>query len=245
MKLTMLLLLALGSAYRLALTILQYRSAGNPIPENVADVYDPETYGKWRRYSAENSRLSIISTLLSFAASLALLWTNAYAAFASLFGGGVFPQLLAVVLLDALVSTLVGVGIDYYSTMVIEEKYGFNRSTLKTFVTDQIRDFLLGIALSLLLVWLLAALHTALGDWMILVFALAVLAISLAISFLYPIFSRIGNKFVSLEEGELKDKLMALLEPIIILIMAVFVVFIVLSIFLPMMSMTSAYDQYL
>lgn len=47
------------------------------------------------------------------------------------------------------------------------------------------------------------------------------------------------------EVSEATDKLMALLEPCIILIMAVFVVFIVLSIFLPMMSMTQAYDQYL
>jgi len=47
------------------------------------------------------------------------------------------------------------------------------------------------------------------------------------------------------EVSETVDKLMALLEPFIILIMAVFVVFIVLSIFLPMMSMTQAYDQYL
>ena len=211
MKLTILLMLVLGTAYRLFLNIEQYRSAGNPIPENVADVYDAETYAKWRRYSAENCRLSIVSTLVSFAVTLALLWTNTYAAFASLFGGGVFLQLLAVVLLDGVVNTLVGVGFDYYDTMVIEEKYGFNRSTLKTFVTDQIRNFLLGMALSLVLVWLLSALHIALGDWMILLFALAVLAISLAISFLYPIFSRIGNKFVPLDEGELKDNLMTLL----------------------------------
>lgn len=47
------------------------------------------------------------------------------------------------------------------------------------------------------------------------------------------------------EVSEATDRLMALLEPAIILVMAVFVVFIVLSIFLPMMSMTQAYDQYL
>ena len=47
------------------------------------------------------------------------------------------------------------------------------------------------------------------------------------------------------EVSEATDKLMSLLEPCIILIMAVFVVFIVLAIFLPMMSMTQAYDQYL
>ena len=211
MKLTILLLLALGTLYRLALNIVQYRSAGNPIPENVADVYDTETYAKWRRYSGENCRLSIISTVLSFLASLVLLCTNAYSAFTSLFGTGTFLPLLAVVLLDTLVSALIGAGIGYYDTMVIEEKYGFNRSSMKTFVTDQIRNLLISFGLSLLLAWLLAALHTALGDWMILLFAAVVFCISLAITFLYPIFSRIGNKFVPLEEGELKDSLMALL----------------------------------
>lgn len=211
MKLPILLLLVLGTAYRLILNIVQYRSAGNPIPENVADVYDTETYATWRRYSAENCRLSILSTILSFLVSLVLLCTNAYAAFASLFGAGAFMQLLAVVLLETVVSSLMDAGIGYYGTMVIEEKYGFNRSTLKTFVTDQIRNLLLGLGLNLLLVWLLSVLHTALGDWMILLFALVVFSITLAISFLYPIFSRIGNKFVPLEEGELKDSLMALL----------------------------------
>ena len=46
---------------------------------------------------------------------------------------------------------------------------------------------------------------------MILLFALAVFALTLVISFLYPVFSRIGNKFVPLEDGELKDRLMSLL----------------------------------
>ena len=211
LKAPILILLLLGTVYRLALNIVQYRSANNPIPENVADVYDAETYAKWRRYSAENCRLSIFSTTLSFLVTLILLCVNAHAAFASLFGGGVFMQLLAVVLLETLVSTIASVGIQYYATMVIEEKYGFNRATIKTFVTDQIRNLLLEFLLSLLLAWLLAILHRALGDWMILLFAVAMFCFTLLISFLYPIFSRIGNKFVPLEDGELKDRLMGLL----------------------------------
>ena len=211
MKLLILILLLLGSVYRLALNIVQYRSANNPIPENVADVYDADTYQTWRRYSAENCRLSILSTALSFLVSLALLWSDAYAAFASFFGNGAFAQLLAVVLLESLVGAVVGAGISYFRTMVIEEKYGFNRSSMKTFITDQIRNLLLEIGLSLLLVWLLAGLHHALGDWMILLFAGVVFALTLAISFLYPIFSRIGNKFIPLEEGALRSNLMALL----------------------------------
>lgn len=211
MKLIVLLLLALGFVYRLALNIVQYRSAGNPIPENVADVYDAETYSKWRRYSAEHCRLNILSTVLSFVVSFVLLITNAYAAFAGLFGDHIFLQLLMVVLLESLVDILVSVPIRYYETMVIEEKYGFNRSTRKTFVTDQIRNFLIGLCLSLLLAWLLSVLHIALSDWMILLFAVVVFSFTLVISFLYPIFSRISNKFVPLEEGELKDSLMHLL----------------------------------
>ena len=211
LKLLILLMLALGAIYRLALNIVQYRSAGNPIPENVADVYDAETYEKWRRYSAENCRLSIFTTILTFVTSLILLCTNAYAAFASLFGKGIFLQLLAVVLLESVVGILVSVGINYYKTMVIEEKYGFNRSTMKTFVFDQIRSLVLEILLSTFLAWLLSALHTAMGDGMILLFAIAVFCVTLVISFLYPIFSRIGNKFVPLEDGELKDSLMNLL----------------------------------
>ena len=211
MKLLILCLLTLGAVYRLALEIVRYRSANNPIPENVADIYDSETYAKWRRYSAEHCRLNIFSTIASFLASFALLLTNAYAAVAAWFGGGVFLQLLAVVLLETLAEALVSLGFSYYETMVIEEKYGFNRSSMKTFVTDRIRNLILGLVLSLGLALLLWWLRSWLGDWMILLFAVAVFLITLAISFLYPVFSRIGNKFVPLEEGELKDKLMALL----------------------------------
>lgn len=211
MKPALFLLLLLGAAYRLALNIVQYRSAGNPIPQNVADVYDAETYATWRRYSAEHNRLNILSTAVTFLVSALLLCTNAYAAFASLFMEDTFPQLCAVVILEALVDAVVSPVFGYYGTMVIEQKYGFNRSSLKTFILDQIRNLLLEFGMSLLLAWLLALLHVALGNWMILLFAVTVFCISLAISFLYPIFSRLANKFVPLEDGELKDSLMELL----------------------------------
>lgn len=211
MKLIIFLVLTLSFLYRLALNTVQYRSCGNPIPENVSDIYDVETYEKWRRYSGEHCRLDIVSTVLGFVISLVLLSTHAYAAVASLLGGGPFVQLLAVVLLETLVDAVASALTGYYMTMVIEDKYGFNRSSMKTFLTDQLRSLLIGFGLSLLLAWLLYALHTALGDWMILLFAAAVFCITLLISFLYPIISRIGNKFVPLEDGDLKDSLMGLL----------------------------------
>lgn len=211
-KWLILALLTLGHVYRLLLHMVQNRSASNPTPENVADVYDAETYLKWKQYSAEKGRLGVISTLASFAVMVVLLCTNAFAAVAAWFPEGVFWQLLAVLLLNAVVEALVNGVLNYVETMVIEQKYGFNRSTMKTFITDQIRNLLLELLLSVGLMWILSGLHRGLGDWMVLLFAGVVFCITLLISFLYPIFSRIGNKFVPLEEGELRDKLMGLLN---------------------------------
>ena len=204
-------LLTLSFLYQLILHIVQYRSAGNPTPANVSDVFDAETYDRWKCYSGEKSRLSIFSTVVSFLVNIALLLSGAYAAFAGLFGGGIFLQLLSVVLLDTVVTAAIGVIFSYVETMGVEQKYGFNRSSLKTFVTDQIRNLLIGLLLNLLLSGLLALFHQLLGNWMILAFAIAVFCLTLAISFLYPILSRVGNKFTPLEDGELKDKLMGLL----------------------------------
>ena len=205
------ILLILGKLYQMALHLVQYRSGSNPTPANVADVYEPEAYEKWKRYHGANSRFGLVSTALTLALELVLLLSGAYAAVAALFPAGWFWQALAVVLTEAVASAILNAGLNYYDTMVIEERYGFNRSTVKTFVMDQLRNLVLGVGLNLLLVGILGLLHRALGDGMILLFAGAVFCIVMAISFLYPIFSRLGNKFTPLEEGELKDALMALL----------------------------------
>ena len=121
--------------------------------------------------------------------------------------------LLAVVLFQTLVETVANVGLNWVDTMVIEQKYGFNRSTVKTFVMDQIRGFIIEILLSGILMSLLALLHGWMGDWVVLLFTGVVFCFTLLISFLYgPVFSRMGNKFVPLEDGELKEKLTALLQ---------------------------------
>ena len=211
-KLLVVILMVIGHAYTLVLHIVSRRSAANPTPANVADVYDAETYQRWKQYSAEKNRLQIFSTLFSLALTAVLLLLDAHAAFASLFGPNIYVQLLAVVLFQTLVETVANIGFSWVDTMVIEQKYGFNRSTVKTFVIDQVRSFLVEVVLNMVLVGLLALIHRAMGDWVVVLFAGAVFALTLAISFLYgSVFSRLGNKFVPLEDGELKDKLLSLL----------------------------------
>ena len=212
MKLVFILLAAVGSLYSLLLGAVRYFSLKNPTPENLSDVYDAETYEKWKKYSKERSKLEIVSSLVTGVVTIILLATNVYAAFARLFPENWFWQAFAVILLETLVGTVVGTVEGYVSTMKIEEKYGFNRSTVKTFVADRIRSLIAGFALSLLLVLLIAASHRYLGIWMVPAFAVGTLLFSLLVSFLYPLISRMGNKFTPLPEGELRDALMKLLD---------------------------------
>ncbi len=211
MKILTLALLTVQTLFSLVLHFVEYRSASNPTPENVADVYDGETYLRWKKYSGEHGRLSVFSTLVSFIAMAVMLWFDIFALFADLFPSAPALQIIAILLLQTGMDLVLSIGFDYVHSMVIEEKYGFNRSTLKTFVFDQIRGLILNLLLNGALVFALWGLHSAMGDWVILLFACVMFALVLLISFLYPIFSRIGNKFVPLEDGELKDKLMGLL----------------------------------
>ena len=197
--------------YNLFLTVIHMRSAGNPVPANVADVYDRETYAKWRSYHAEKSRFGIASSTVSFVIDLLLLAFNVYAAFAGLFPAAPFMQMLAVMLLSA-VSSLFMIPFSWHNTMVIEEKYGFNKSTAGTFWADQAKEFLIGFVLMVGIGALLMGVHMALGDWLILAFAVVMTLFALVFSFLYPVFSRIFNRFHPLEDGELKEKITALLE---------------------------------
>lgn len=209
-KLTAVLLMTAVFLFRLLCCRIRMRSADNPIPPNVSDVYDSETYTRWRAYRTEKNRLELARSCVSYAVSLLLILFDIYAAFAKLFPEGLFMQMLAVLLLMAL-SDIAELPFSWRDTMGIEEKYGFNRSDRRTFWMDRLKEFLIGLVLSLAIGSLLMGLHRALGDWLILAFAVVMTLLTLLITFLFPYLSMIFNKFTPLEEGELREKLSALL----------------------------------
>ena len=197
--------------YSLFLDAVRYRSSRNPIPGNVADVYDTETYLKWKAYHVEKVRWGMVTNAVTFVVDLVLMLTNAYAAFARLFPDQVWWQLFAVMLLSAL-ATLLLVPFSWYDTMRIEGKYGFNRTSGKTFTGDQIKQFVLQLLLMVGLASMVMGLHKSFGDWLILAFAVFATLFLLFITFLSPFFSRLFNKFTPLEDGELKEGITKLLE---------------------------------
>ena len=127
-KIIIISLAVFSSLYSLLLDAVRYKSSNNPTPQSVADVYDSETYLKWKRYSAEHCKLSIVFTLINCAVTLILLLTNAFAFFASLFPNNYFGQIVSVIILINIVDLILSVPKEYVSNMVIEQKYGFNKT---------------------------------------------------------------------------------------------------------------------
>lgn len=211
-KIFIILLAVIGSMYPILLNLFKRKSAENPIPDNVKDVYDDETYIKWRSYKAEHSRLDLLSGIVSLVVVVILLSTNAYAHFANIFPPHPAWQIVAVILFDTVITQIVGVFFSYYSTMIIEQKYGFNKSSVKTFIIDNVRGFIISLILGLFLAFLMFGLHMWLKDYIIILMTVVLFLFTLLISFLYPVISRLGNKFTSLEDGELRTRLMELLQ---------------------------------
>lgn len=210
-KVLALVLVSVEFVYRLVIDYLNWKSMKNPLPATVADVFDAAEYQKWKEYHEEKARLGLFSSVVTFVVSLLALGLNWYAAFAGLFPDHPIWGIFSVLLFSSLIG-LVTLPFSYVDVMKIEEKYGFNRSTKKTFWIDQLKSFLIGLVVLTLVGIIIMAIHQLLGDWLILAMAVVLTALILCISFLYPVFSKIFNKFVDLEEGELKDKLTALLQ---------------------------------
>ena len=210
-KVWMIILFLAMVTLKLALLWVKHTSAKNPIPANVADVYDSETYLKWQAYHGERSRLELVETLVSTVVMLVLLLFNTHHAMASLFGESQFALLYSVLFFQAAIDLLCGVPFSYISTMRIEEKYGFNRTTMKTFVRDQIIGFVVGVGLNCLFVLAIYLTHSWLGDGMVWLLAAFLCLFVLLANVLFPLLSRVQNKFTPLPEGTLREKLTDLL----------------------------------
>lgn len=184
-----------------------------PIPENVQDIYDQEAYAKWQAYDAECRKLSLQQHFVSYLASFALIGFDCYAAAVKLFGvTNVYAAAVVVLLVDTLISTVISAPMSYIRNMIIEQKYGFNKMTVKTFFVDLIKELIISAGLMCGLICIVVAVHQALGSWLVIILAAVILAFVTALTFLQPVFTRIFNKLTPLEEGSLRTRLTELLE---------------------------------
>ena len=183
------------------------------LPENVRDVYDEKEYANWKNYKAESGKLYTIWNIADIAFLAILLISNAYAwGFKALEGCNVYVQYLIFIFVLTVLSEIIDMPFKYYDTFVIEEKYGLNKSTKKTFFADIIKNILVGGIMSFLIIALTMFIFEAFGNMAILVGTVAMMVIMLVLNLIIVPLMRIYNKFTPLEDGELKSKLLTLCE---------------------------------
>ena len=210
-KIIAIVIVSVRFLFDFGLHVLEYKSRNRGIPEELSDVYDETTYLKWKRYAAEKLLVSMIKDAVSFLFLLTLLSSPLLSLAAMRIEN---PYTSAIVVLSIALGgdILLSMPFDYVRDIKIETKYGFNLSSVGTFVADQIKQIVISMGLVMGLTCLLVLIHQSLGDYTILLFSGILFGLVLAISFFYPFFSKIYNKFASLEEGELRDALIKMLE---------------------------------
>ena len=196
--------------YDLVMRILSVRQKKKPLPENVRDIYDETEYARWCEYSAEKSRAGLISTIADFILGLFLFGTNVFSTVYSVLPGGEYVKSILLMLLYTAFLTLWSIPYEYYVTMNIEEKYGFNKTSKKTFVTDTITNFLVNSAVNIALMCFAMFMFGLMGTKFFVVLFAFIAAFMLAANMLSMTFMRMFNKFTPLEEGSLRERLVTM-----------------------------------
>ncbi len=196
---------------------LNYKHSIKGVPENVRHIYDEEAYSKWLSYYQENRTFNLISQTFDFILTVLLLILQVFGWLETVMSkmtSQVYLQTLGFLGIYFIVIFIINIPFSFYRTFVIEEKYGFNKSTKKTFFLDQIKQLLLIIVLGGSLIFGLHALFNNFQTniWLFVLGAWASLSIIMVLIFVLntKVFVKLFNKLTPLEEGSLKTKIDAL-----------------------------------
>ncbi len=126
------------------------RKFEDPIPNELSDVYDPEEYKKSQSYKKEKHRFGSLTSLVSIVVTLLFFFLDGFAFIdeiaRSISENNIFIALIFFgIIMGA--SSLLGTPFSYYSTFVIEEKYGFNKTTRKTFALDKLKGGMMAVVI--------------------------------------------------------------------------------------------------
>jgi STE24 endopeptidase len=187
---------------------LNVKNISNDIPEEFEKYYDKEKYDKAQRYLKEKTKFSVNSSTFFIIVQIIFITAggfNAVDKFARLFGFGeiITGLIFAGILLLAV--SILKIPFSAYNIFVIEEKFGFNKMTVKTFISDLLKSWIIGAIIGgvvfAVIIWFFGDFGSA--AW-VYAFA-AVIIFELAITFIYPVaVMPLFNKFTPLEDGELK-----------------------------------------
>jgi len=190
------------------LDYINLRHQRTDIPDEIASFYDRTKYLKSLEYHKEQTRFSFITSAFSFALSFSMLSLGGFGWLDGMLRPYIGNEiLLALVFFGALMlaSDILAIPFQLYSIFVIEEKYGFNKMTNRTFVVDKLKSYLLaaliGAPLLALLIYLIELIGPDFWIWFAVIASILILFINMFYtSLILPLF----NKLTPLPEGDLK-----------------------------------------
>ena len=218
---TLLFLIALGSGLIVELWLLarhrrHIKEHRGRVPDAFSSQVNLEQHQKAADYSTTKigvGRINLVYTTL-----LLLIWTlgggiDALDQWWSGFELGPITQGLALIFSLFFIMGLLEMPFSIYSTFVIEEKFGFNRTTVKQFIKDLVLQTLVGLALGVPLLALILWLMQEAGSYWWLAAWFAWMAFTLFITWIFPtVIAPIFNKFSPLDDDSLRTRIQALLE---------------------------------
>ncbi len=183
----------------------------DPIPPELSDVYEEEDYLKSQNYKKANDRFSSIASSISLVVTLFFFYLDGFAfvdEWARTFSDNTI--IIALIFFGSIMfaSDLLSTPFSYYHTFIIEEKFGFNKTTLKTFLVDKIKGWLMSAILGGLLLSIIIWFYESVGSnfWL---YAWGIIAVF--VFFINMFYARLivplFNKQTPLCDGSLKTKI--------------------------------------
>ena len=194
--------------FELVLDVVNLNYGKKPLPKAAEGIYEEDKYEKSMEYQRVQTRFGFLSGGISFIASFAFLALGGFGWLDGMlqpyFSNGIIR---ALVFFGALfvASDVLSIPFQWFGTFVIEERFGFNKSTPKIFITDKLKGYLLGALLGGGLLYLLMLLLNNLGVQFWWVFWIAITLFTVFMNMFYTtLIMPLFNKLTPLEDGDLR-----------------------------------------
>jgi STE24 endopeptidase len=195
------------------LDFLNLKSQKTTVPPEMQEYYDKEKYATSLKYHKVTGRFGFITSTFSFVLSFAMLYWGGFGWLDTWLRPLIDQEILlslAYFGILFLASDILNTPFQIYSTFVIEERFGFNKTTPKTFVLDKLKGygiaFVLGGLIGFVFLWLVQIMGQ--NFWLYFLAVIAVFIVFMNMFYttlLLPLF----NKLTPLEDGELKTAIEA------------------------------------
>ena len=179
------------------------------LPADLGNIYNPDDYRKSQEYTRTATRFGIFTTSFHLAVLLAFWFAGGFNILDQFIKGWGFSPLVSGLFYIGILAaaySLLNLPFSIYTTFVIEQRFGFNRTTPKTFLLDTVKGALIAVILGVPLLAAILALLQFGGSYAWLYGWAAVTLFSLIVQYVAPTWLMpLFNKFTPMAPGELKD----------------------------------------